>query len=978
MEAILSSIQPFFNWLLQATLSGSVVIVLILLAQKVLGGKLGPRWSHALWLLLLIRLMLPGTLPGQIDLPGLFLSSDQQIEQKQPSEAVKEQAASQISEESLTISGQIKDPVVGRQEPTTPKPGMIANLQNQHKPWLVSFHRVLPFIWVAGAVVIGLYILMSNFFLWWIVKRERPLLDQKILEIFEECKELIGVQIIVGLIPSAQIKSPALFGFVRPRLLLPKEMLEVASQKEMRYIFLHELAHLKRRDIYLGWLTSFLQILHWFNPLVWFAFYRMRADRELSCDAFVLSRAGKEESQEYGQAILGLLRRFSRSQPLPAMAAILENKSQLKRRITMIAQFKKDSYQWSPLAVFLILAICFVSFSFAAGRWDQKTFLPKSEPTISFRRVETGPISDLSGPPALDGRYICDYDERGIGSPMTSMHLVIRDLISGDVRQLVEVSREGNSYPIISPESEHVAYLDRQELKMIKTDGTEHRVIFRFQEDERFNIRTWAPDGKQILGVFYKGDENAVVMQLVGFSIEDNSMQVIHTFDTSWGSWRSRMVISPDGRFIAYDREQEQDSDARDIYILDIEHKRTECVVQHVANDKLLGWTPDNNYIFFASNRKKGLSGYFAISATCNAYLLPVAQGKPQGVPELVKRDIPSKIRPKGFTRDGSYYYAVEFDTMEAVVADIDMQNGKLLSKPQAVGQTGTDISPAWSPDGNYLAYCVHQSDESGIIRIRNIESGQERDIDPALPPFFSLRWSPDGNFFLVSILESSYNQNFPQYIYRINASTGERVALVRSDSSTLGAAQLSRDGRTLYYVDQDPESSKASIMTRDMESGREEALFSLEGVRYSNFITFALSPDGKQLAIASLIIDRSKGEAERRILTIPAGGDEPRELLRTESKRAQRPSIAWTPDGQSLLFADSVPQRGGALFLIPAGGGQARLLCRPQTMMYGVLLNALDVHPDGQHVAFDCYEYRHEVWAMENFLPITSASKEK
>ena len=214
-----------------------------------------------------------------------------------------------------------------------------ANL-SQIRPTL---RRVLPFLWLAGAMLIGGYLLWSNFFLWRIVRRDRPLLDQKTLELFEECKERMGVQTLVGLIPSARIKSPALFGFIRPRLLLPLAMVEEAGQEEMRYVFLHELAHLKHRDIYLGWLTSLLQVLHWFNPLVWFAFHRMRADRELSCDAFVLSRTGNEKSQEYGRAIVGLLRRFSRSRPLPAMAGILENQSQLKRRITMIAQFKKGS-----------------------------------------------------------------------------------------------------------------------------------------------------------------------------------------------------------------------------------------------------------------------------------------------------------------------------------------------------------------------------------------------------------------------------------------------------------------------------------------------------------------------------------------------------------------------------------------------------------------------------------------------------------
>ncbi|MEE9566750.1 MAG: M56 family metallopeptidase, partial [Desulfobacteria bacterium] len=482
MEATMTYIQPFFDWLLQTTLSGSVVIGLILMAQKVLGGKLGIRWSHALWLVLLIRLVLPGTFPGQINLLSLVPSFDRQIEQQQPSNAAGSIEISQTAQSSNVteaIPAHRPESDVGRQKQTTPKPGMLANLQNKLKPWVASLSRVLPFIWVAGAMVIGLYLLMSNFFLWRIVKRERPLLDQKTLELFEECKERIGVQTIVGLIPSEKIESPALFGFIRPRLLLPMEMLEEASQEEIQYIFLHELAHLKRRDIYLGWLTSLLQILHWFNPLVWFAFYRMRADRELSCDALVLSRTGKEKSQDYGQAIVGILRRFSHSRPLPAMAGILENKSQLKRRITMIAQFKKNSYQWSPLAILLIFAFGFVSFSFTVWSKDQNTYLPKSEPSILLRRVETGPMSDFSGPPSLDGRYLCDA---------VSGHLVIHDLISSEVRQLTKVSNENAGNPVISPESTHVAYTDRGMLQLIKMDGTEQRTLHRLKKDTRVKI----------------------------------------------------------------------------------------------------------------------------------------------------------------------------------------------------------------------------------------------------------------------------------------------------------------------------------------------------------------------------------------------------------------------------------------------------------------------------------------------------------
>jgi len=274
MEVLITYIQPFFSWLLQTTLIASVVICLILLIQKMLGGKLGPRWSHALWLVLLIRMVLPWSPSSRLSLSNLIPSLDRQIQRRQLLEAAEQHKVSAPEQTAGTpeaIPGREPESEVAVQTSGATKPPVITNGEGESKAQLASIRQVLPILWLAGAMVIGACLLVSDFALWRIVKRDQPLVNQSLLELFEECKTQMGVQSLVVVVPSGRVRSPGLFGFIRPRLLLPREMLDTATREEMRYVFLHELAHLKRHDIYLGWLTSLLQVLHWFNPLVWFA-----------------------------------------------------------------------------------------------------------------------------------------------------------------------------------------------------------------------------------------------------------------------------------------------------------------------------------------------------------------------------------------------------------------------------------------------------------------------------------------------------------------------------------------------------------------------------------------------------------------------------------------------------------------------------------------------------------------------------------
>ena len=337
MESLSMRLIPVFDWLLRTTLQAALLFCLIMLIKLIVRGRLPIRWHYCLWLLLLIRMATPWLPESKISVFNWVPRSIQQG----------------------GIIQSLSQPQDARGMGFYMRGGITDEQETESEAAVVKFARILPLLWLAGGAALAVYVGASNFRLWWLVTRERPLTDQKILDLLEDCKAEMGIRNILGIVTTDKVRSAALFGFVRPRLLLPAGMVETLSREELRYVFMHELGHLRRRDIYVGWLMSLLQVLHWFNPLVWLAFYRMQSDRELACDALVLSYTRSGESKEYGRTIVSLLERFSRPQRLPSMAGISENKSQLKRRIKMIAKFKKTSRTRRAGAMLLLVALAF-------------------------------------------------------------------------------------------------------------------------------------------------------------------------------------------------------------------------------------------------------------------------------------------------------------------------------------------------------------------------------------------------------------------------------------------------------------------------------------------------------------------------------------------------------------------------------------------------------------------------------------------
>lgn len=580
------------------------------------------------------------------------------------------------------------------------------------------------------------------------------------------------------------------------------------------------------------------------------------------------------------------------------------------------------------------------------------------------RRVWVEPGEFIEGSLSPDGRYLSCVD-------MSTGDLAVRELATGKMRHLThKSSTESNEYAFfstISPDGKQVAYnwfggKDGPDLRVVRWDGSAPRVIYAKKGLYPFPA-DWSPDGKYILTHLYN---EAGANQIAVISAADGSARILKTLE--WSSLILR--FSPDGRYIAYDAAPQQDSGNRDIFLLSSDGSREIRLVEHPADDQLLGWTPDGNHILFASDR----------SGTMSVWLLRVLDGKQQGPPELVKQDI-GQAQPIGFTRTGSFYYGLVIGASDVYTADFDPATGKVVTQPQKTAQRfiGSNFSPAWSPDGQFLAYISSRGPglighRPEIIAIRSLKTGEERDLPPKLSfTWGPIRWSPDGR----SILVPGKDNKIQHGLFRVDAQTGEITPTVMWEDRGISFPAWFPDGKRLLYGVQRREGGTTSgtIVIRDLATGQENVIF--QRAADENIADLALSPDGRQVAVT--LFEQQTRSFVLKVLPV-AGGDA-RELVRAkEPEEMVGDSLSWSPDSQYIVFVRAVNNQellGGYFphgretqtLAISSRGGEPHAL--------GVAMdsaNSVSFDPTGHHIAFAAGSAKSEIWVMENFLPALKA----
>ncbi|MDD2235045.1 MAG: M56 family metallopeptidase [Desulfitobacteriaceae bacterium] len=300
-------LDNLFLQILNMSYTASIVILVVLGARLLL--KIAPKiFSYALWSVVLFRLICPFSFESMFSLlPAITYPISQEIVYADiPAIDTGISAINQIVNSSL---------------PAATPYASVNPLQI-----LVFIGSV---IWILGIAILLIYSMIS-------LVKLRKRLRQAVHE-----KDNIYI--------AEQLNTPFVMGIFHPKIYLPAAL----AEQEKQYILLHEQTHIRRLDHVVKILSFFVLCLHWFNPLVWVAFFASGRDMEMSCDETVIKQLGKDMKKGYSASLLSLStgRRILGGTPLAF------GEGDTRDRIKNVLNYKKPTFWVVLVSVAAVLCV---------------------------------------------------------------------------------------------------------------------------------------------------------------------------------------------------------------------------------------------------------------------------------------------------------------------------------------------------------------------------------------------------------------------------------------------------------------------------------------------------------------------------------------------------------------------------------------------------------------------------------------------
>ncbi|HKL10381.1 MAG TPA: M56 family metallopeptidase [Clostridia bacterium] len=300
-------LESIFLHVLNMSYVGGGVIAIVLVVRFFLK-KFPKKYSYILWIVPLIRLVFPFSIESVISLIPFN----------------PEPIPDTIMYDQMPIINTGISSIDGSINQMLPRSEIVGSV-NQMQVWIF----IGAIIWLLGILVLIAYGVASY------VKLKRKLLDSNIEQ--------------ENIFYSDSFDTPFVMGIIKPKIFLPSFL----SEAEREYILLHEQIHINRRDHIVRFISYIVLSFHWFNPMVWIAFFMSEKDMEMSCDEAVLYQLGDTIKKEYSSSLLSMATGRGRL----SMSPLAFGEGETKGRIKNIIRFNKPKAYIIAIALIIITVV---------------------------------------------------------------------------------------------------------------------------------------------------------------------------------------------------------------------------------------------------------------------------------------------------------------------------------------------------------------------------------------------------------------------------------------------------------------------------------------------------------------------------------------------------------------------------------------------------------------------------------------------
>ena len=349
-----------FSQVLNMSMTGSVVILLVMLARLIL--KRAPKiFSYALWSVVLFRLLCPVAFTAPV---SVLNALEPEVQEASESTSVVYFLPAEVSQASdFTF--------VPAENQSGTDNVQVGESGHIHLDLMV----VASYVWITGSGIMILY---------------------SVIQYIRLRGKLVGAVVYRGNVYRADyIDTPFVMGIFSPKIYLPSDV----PMNERKYIIAHERHHIRRCDHIIKLLAYFALCIHWFNPLVWAAFILAGKDMEMSCDEAVIRKMGSQIRADYSASLL----RLATHKKIIAGMPLAFGEGDTKGRVMNMAKWKKPRLWVSLICLLLcttILVACAVNPQ-TAGSTESTT----------TGKVSTSNGLNIRQEPSTIGAVVGNYDD---------------------------------------------------------------------------------------------------------------------------------------------------------------------------------------------------------------------------------------------------------------------------------------------------------------------------------------------------------------------------------------------------------------------------------------------------------------------------------------------------------------------------------------------------------------------------------------